>query len=61
VSELAVAGLAILMVSSELPEIMAICDRVIVLSEGRQTAEFTSLQTTQELIMKAAIPQGRAV
>jgi len=59
VSELAGAGLAIVMVSSELPEIMAICDRVIVLSEGRQMAEFTSSQATQELIMKAAIPQGQ--
>jgi len=59
VSELAGAGLAIVMVSSELPEIMAICDRVIVLAEGRQTAEFTSSHATQELIMKAAIPQGQ--
>ncbi len=61
VSELAGSGLAILMVSSELPEIMAISDRVIVLSEGRQTAEFTSSQATEELIMKAAIPRGQAV
>ena len=61
ISELARAGLAIVMVSSELPEIMAIADRVIVLSEGRQTAEFKSSQATEELIMNAAIPQGQAV
>jgi len=61
ISDLAGAGMAIVMVSSELPEIMAIADRIIVLSEGRQTAEFTSSQATEESIMKAAIPQGQAV
>ncbi|MFC1635854.1 ATP-binding cassette domain-containing protein [Planctomycetota bacterium] len=58
ISELAQAGLAIVMVSSELPEIMAIADRIIVLSEGKQTAEFTLSQATEELIMKAAIPKS---
>ncbi|MHC4371873.1 MAG: sugar ABC transporter ATP-binding protein, partial [Planctomycetota bacterium] len=56
ISELAEAGLAIVMVSSELPEIMAISDRIIVLAEGKQTAEFESSEATEELIMKAAIP-----
>ena len=56
ISELARTGMAIVMVSSELPEIVAIADRIIVLSEGKQTAEFTSSQATEELIMKAAIP-----
>jgi ribose transport system ATP-binding protein len=58
ISELTQAGLAIVMVSSELPEIMAIADRIIVLSEGKQTAEFSHLQATEELIMKAAIPKS---
>jgi len=58
ISELAKAGLAILMVSSELPEIMAIADRIVVLSEGKQTAEFASSKATEELIMKAAIPKS---
>ena len=58
ISELAEAGLAIVMVSSELPEIMAITDRIIVLSEGKQTAEFTLSQATEELIMRAAIPKS---
>jgi ribose transport system ATP-binding protein len=58
ISELAKAGLAILMASSELPEVMAIADRIIVLSEGKQTAEFTSSTATEELIMKAAIPKS---
>ena len=58
ISELSQAGLAIVMVSSELPEIMAIADRIMVLSEGKQTAEFTRSQATEELIMKAAIPKS---
>ena len=58
ISELTQAGLAIVMASSELPEIMAIADRIVVLSEGRQTAEFALSQATEELIMKAAIPKS---
>lgn len=58
ISELAQKGLAIVMASSELPEIMAIADRIIVLAEGKQTAEFTHSQATQESIMKAAIPKS---
>ncbi len=58
ISELTQEGLAIVMVSSELPEIMAIADRIIVLSEGKQTTEFSHLQATEELIMKAAIPKS---
>jgi len=58
ISELTQAGLAIVMVASELPEIMAIADRIIVLSEGKQTADFTRSQATEELIMKAAIPKS---
>ncbi|MHC4351590.1 MAG: sugar ABC transporter ATP-binding protein, partial [Planctomycetota bacterium] len=61
ISELAGTGMAIVMVSSELPEIMAISDRIIVLAEGKQTDEFVSAQATEELIMKAAIPQGGQV
>jgi ribose transport system ATP-binding protein len=58
INELAQRGLAIVMVSSELPEIMAIADRIIVLSEGKQTAEFMHSQFTEESIMKAAIPKS---
>ena len=46
------------MVSSELPEIIAVADRIIVLSEGKQTAEFTRSQANEELIMNAAIPKS---
>ena len=58
ISELAQRGLAIVMVSSELPEIMAIADRILVLSEGKQTAELARSQFSEESIMKAAIPKS---
>ncbi|MBP8304167.1 MAG: sugar ABC transporter ATP-binding protein [Phycisphaerae bacterium] len=56
IHELAAAGLAIVMVSSELPEILAIAHRILVLSEGRQTAEFSRGEATEESILKAALP-----
>ena len=53
-SQLASQGLAILMISSELPEILGMSDRVIVMREGRLTAHFTRAEATQEKIMVAA-------
>ena len=53
-SELAQEGKAILMVSSELPEILGMSDRVLVMHEGRITGEFSRDEVTQEKIMQAA-------
>jgi ribose transport system ATP-binding protein len=53
-SQLAQNGSAIVMASSELPEILAMCDRVLVLCEGRLTGEFSRGEATQERIMEAA-------
>jgi ribose transport system ATP-binding protein len=47
-------GMGIIMVSSELPEILAMSDRVIVLSQGRLTGEFSRKEATEEKIMTAA-------
>jgi ribose transport system ATP-binding protein len=58
ISELAASGLAIVISSSELPEILAIADRIIVLSEGRQTAQFARAEATEEAILKAALPRS---
>ena len=55
ITQLARSGAAILLASSEMAEIMAMCDRVLVLSEGRLTAEFTHDELTQERIMRAAM------
>ena len=47
-------GLAILITSSELPELMAICDRIIVLCEGRLTGQFSRGEFTEQSLMEAA-------
>jgi ABC-type sugar transport system ATPase subunit len=47
------------MVSSELPEILAIADRILVLAEGRLTAEFSRDEASEEKILKAALPIER--
>jgi len=54
--ELSAAGMALVVVSSELPEIMAVSDRIITLRDGRIGAEFTRDQFTEENILKAALP-----
>ena len=54
ISELAGQGKAILMVSSEMPEILGMSDRVLVMCEGRLTGEFSRAEATQERIMHAA-------
>jgi ribose transport system ATP-binding protein len=47
-------GLGIVMVSSELPELLALCDRIFVLCEGRITGEFARGTATQEQLLEAA-------
>ncbi|MDD3572914.1 MAG: sugar ABC transporter ATP-binding protein [Eubacteriales bacterium] len=63
--ELASQGAAIIMVSSELPEILGMCDRIIVMHEGSIRGDLKRSEATQEKIMeiiltskKQAIPQG---
>ncbi|MDE0314767.1 MAG: sugar ABC transporter ATP-binding protein [Candidatus Poribacteria bacterium] len=53
-AQLADEGVAIVLVSSELPEILGMSDRVIVLHEGRITGEFTNENLTQEDILRSA-------
>ena len=48
------AGLGIIMTSSELPELLTVCDRILVLCEGKKTAEFPRAEATEEKIMHAA-------
>jgi ABC-type sugar transport system ATPase subunit len=54
IRKLAAQGRAIVMTSSELPELLAVCDRIIVLCEGRLTAEIPRAEATEEAIMHAA-------
>jgi len=55
--DLANQGIAILMISSELPEILAMSDRIIVMREGRITGLFDQSEATAERIMAAATGQ----
>jgi D-xylose transport system ATP-binding protein len=57
INKLAKEGLAIVLVSSELPEVMGLSDRILVLHEGRLTGEFTRLEATAEKVMAAATGQ----
>ena len=59
IGELAAGGHAVLLISSELPELLALCDRVLVMSEGRLTANIPRAEATQESIMNAAVPRTR--
>ena len=53
-SKLATEGLAILMISSELPEVLGMSDRILVMHEGHMTALFNRADATQEKIINAA-------
>jgi D-xylose transport system ATP-binding protein len=54
INKLAKEGLAIVLVSSELPEVLGLSDRVIVLHEGKLTGEFIRSEATAEKVMAAA-------
>ena len=54
IAQLACQGVAVVMVSSELPEILGMSDRVIVLHEGQLTGTFINNGLTQEEILRCA-------
>jgi D-xylose transport system ATP-binding protein len=56
--ELAAQGISIIMVSSELAEVLGVSDRVLVMGEGRLRGEFMNQGLTQEMVLAAAIGQG---
>ncbi|HUC18168.1 MAG TPA: sugar ABC transporter ATP-binding protein [Acetobacteraceae bacterium] len=61
IERLAGDGMAILMISSDLPELLRLADRILVVTEGRITCEFARKDATQEAIMHAATtPRRRA-
>jgi rhamnose transport system ATP-binding protein len=53
-SQLAADGLAVVMVSSELPEVLGMADRVLVMHEGRLTADIARADADEESVMRAA-------
>jgi rhamnose transport system ATP-binding protein len=59
-TDLARDGVAVLMISSELPEVLGVADRVLVMREGRLVAEFSHANASEEAIMSAAMGQHEA-
>lgn len=55
INELAKSGYAIIMVSSEMPEVFGIADRIVVMKSGRVTAQFDTGDATQEKVLEASL------
>jgi len=54
-AELAAAGKCVVVVSSEMPELLGMCDRIYVMNEGRLVGEFSAAEATQEKIMRSIV------
>ncbi len=57
-ARLAEEGRSIVMISSEMPELLGMCDRLYVMNEGRFVAEMSAAEATQEKIMRAIVNNG---
>lgn len=60
INELTAQGYGVLMISSEMPEVLGMSDRIIVMCEGRITATFDNEEVTQESILEAAMKKDTA-
>ncbi|MEQ6291586.1 multiple monosaccharide ABC transporter ATP-binding protein [Vogesella sp. GCM10023246] len=58
ISQLAAEGKCVLMISSEMPELLGMCDRIYVMNEGSMVAEFPAAEASQEKIMSAIVRAG---
>jgi ABC-type sugar transport system ATPase subunit len=58
VEELLEQGLAVIVISSDLPELLLLCDRIVVMHEGRTVGELPRAEATQEAIMALATGEG---
>ena len=58
IDDLAARGMAIILISSDLPEVLAMSDRILVMREGRQMAIFDHHEATQERVLSAAMGQS---
>ncbi|OWY14253.1 ABC transporter [Thioclava sp. JM3] len=54
IADLAAQGMAIILISSEMPELLGMCDRIVVLNEGHQSAEFDGRDATAASVLEAA-------
>jgi len=60
IDQLANQGKSILMISSEMPELLGMCDRIYVMNDGRFVAEFGAKEASQERIMRAIVNAGES-
>ena len=58
INQLVGEGKGVLMISSEMPELLGTCDRIYVMNEGRIVAELTAAEASQESIMRAIMRNG---
>ena len=58
INELADAGKAVIVISSEMPELLGICDRICVMNAGAFVGEFDRAEATQEKIMRVIVRKG---
>lgn len=59
INDLVSQGKSILMISSELPEILGMCDRIYVMNEGRLIAELSAGEASQEAIMSTIMQDSK--
>ena len=59
IGELAAEGIGVIVISSDLPEVLALSDRVLIMREGRQMAILNRAEADQESVMTAAMGQKR--
>ena len=59
INELAAAGKSVVMISSELPEVLGLSDRIYIMNEGRMVGEMKAEEATQESIMAVILQSGR--
>ena len=58
INELADSGKGVIVISSEMPELLGLCDRICVMNEGAFVAEFSRAEATQEKIMHSIVHNG---
>ena len=61
INQAVAAGKCVVMISSEMPELLGMCDRIYVMNEGRFVAEYSAAEASQERIMRAIVNSGGSV
>lgn len=59
INEMVAQGKSVLMISSEMPEILGMCDRIYIMNEGKMVGEMSGAEATQEKIMAQIINSGK--